>query len=50
MKLKIECRTGEYPGSGSIAGVTDMSFRQLCREQDCGLLVTEMVSAKGDSV
>ena len=29
-----------------MAGVTDMSFRQLCREQDCGLLVTEMVSAK----
>ena len=29
-----------------MAGVTDMSFRQLCREQGCGLLVTEMVSAK----
>ena len=29
-----------------MAGVTDMSFRQLCREQGCGLLVTEMVSAQ----
>ena len=29
-----------------MAGVTDMSFRQLCREPGCGLLVTEMVSAK----
>ncbi len=29
-----------------MAGVTDMTFRRLCREQGCGLLVTEMVSAK----
>ena len=29
-----------------MAGVTDLPFRILCREQGCGLLYTEMVSAK----
>lgn len=29
-----------------MAGVTDQPFRLLCREQGCGLLYTEMVSAK----
>ncbi len=29
-----------------MAGVTDMPFRLLCKEQGCGLLCTEMVSAK----
>ena len=29
-----------------MAGVTDLPFRFLCREQGCGLSVTEMVSAK----
>lgn len=29
-----------------MAGVTDLAFRQLCREMGCGLLYTEMVSAK----
>ena len=29
-----------------MAGVTDLAFRRLCREQGCGLVVTEMVSAK----
>jgi nifR3 family TIM-barrel protein len=29
-----------------MAGVTDLPFRILCREQGCGLAVTEMVSAK----
>ncbi len=29
-----------------MAGVTDQSFRSLCKEQGCGLLYTEMVSAK----
>ena len=29
-----------------MAGVTDQPFRKLCREQGCGLLYTEMVSAK----
>lgn len=31
---------------GPMAGVTDLPFRMLCREQGCGLLYTEMVSAK----
>lgn len=31
---------------GPMAGVTDQPFRILCREQGCGLLYTEMVSAK----
>ncbi len=30
-----------------MAGVTDMPFRVLCKEQECGLVYTEMVSAKG---
>lgn len=30
-----------------MAGVTDMSFRILCKRQGCGLTYTEMVSAKG---
>lgn len=30
-----------------MAGITDMPFRILCREQGCGLVYTEMVSAKG---
>ena len=29
-----------------MAGVTDMPFRLLCREQGCGAAYTEMVSAK----
>ena len=30
-----------------MAGVTDSAFRELVKEQGCGLLVSEMVSAKG---
>ena len=30
-----------------MAGVTDQSFREICRELCCGLTYTEMVSAKG---
>ena len=30
----------------SMAGVTDLPFRLLCKEMGCGLLYTEMVSAK----
>ncbi len=30
-----------------MAGITDLPFRMLCREQGCGLTYTEMVSAKG---
>ena len=29
-----------------MAGVTDLPFRSLCKEQGCDLLYTEMVSAK----
>ena len=28
-----------------MAGVTDLSFRMLCKEQGCGYVVSEMVSA-----
>jgi tRNA-dihydrouridine synthase B len=30
-----------------MAGVTDLPFRILCKEQGCGMVYTEMVSAKG---
>lgn len=29
-----------------MAGVTDLAYRELCREQGCGVTCTEMVSAK----
>lgn len=29
-----------------MAGVTDLPYRMLCKEQGCGMVVTEMVSAK----
>jgi len=29
-----------------MAGITDIPFRLLCKEQGCGLTYTEMVSAK----
>ena len=29
-----------------MAGVTDISFRGLCKEMGCGLVYTEMVSSK----
>ena len=32
-----------------MAGVTDLPFRRLCKEQGAGLLCTEMVSAKAIS-
>lgn len=31
---------------GPMTGVTDLPFRMLCKEMGCGLLYTEMVSAK----
>ncbi len=31
---------------GPMAGVTDLPFRLLCKEQGCGIMYTEMVSAK----
>lgn len=30
-----------------IAGVTDLVFRVICKEMDCGMVYSEMVSAKG---
>lgn len=30
-----------------LAGITDSSFRRLCKEQGAGLVYTEMISAKG---
>ena len=29
-----------------MAGITDLSFRKLCKEQGAGLVETEMVSSK----
>lgn len=40
----------EIPGSlilGPMAGVTDLPFRLLCKEQGADLVYTEMISAKG---
>ena len=34
---------------GPMAGVTDLPFRLLCKEQGAGLLGMEMVSAKASS-
>lgn len=37
----------DYPVAlAPMAGVTDQAYRILCREQGCGLMYTEMVSAK----
>ena len=45
-------RIGEVqiPGKlvlGPMAGVTDLPFRLLCKEQGADLVYTEMISAKG---
>ena len=47
MKLKIGNVTLENNlVLAPMAGVTDLPFRLLCREQGAGLICTEMVSAK----
>ena len=47
MALKIGNVSIENPVVlAPMAGVTDLPFRLLCKEQGCGLLYTEMVSAK----
>lgn len=47
MKLTIGSVTLEKPVMlAPMAGVTELPFRLLCREQGCGLMCTEMVSAK----
>lgn len=33
-----------------MAGVSDLPFRLLCKEQGAGMVCTEMVSAKADRV
>ncbi len=32
---------------GPMAGFTDMTFRRLCKQNDCSIVFSEMVSAKG---
>ncbi|MCR5743835.1 MAG: tRNA dihydrouridine synthase DusB [Lachnospiraceae bacterium] len=47
MSVRIGNITIDNPVAlGPMAGVTDLPFRVLCKEQGCGLLYTEMVSAK----
>lgn len=47
MKLKIgNVELDSRVALAPMAGVTDLPFRILCREQGCGLMCTEMVSAK----
>ena len=47
-KVKIKDLTLDLPVAlGPMAGVTDLPFRLLCKEQGAGLLCMEMVSAKG---
>lgn len=51
MKHRPELRIGDVKLENNLllapmAGVTDLPFRMLCKEQGCGLLYTEMVSAK----
>ena len=47
MALRIGNITMENPlVLGPMAGVTDLPFRLLCKEKGCGLLYTEMISAK----
>ena len=47
MKLKIGNVELDSPVAlAPMAGGTDLPFRILCREQGCGLMCTEMVSAK----
>lgn len=42
---KIEIKNNIF--LAPMAGVTDLSFRKICREYGCGVTYTEMVSAKG---
>ena len=40
-------RLGAPVALAPMAGITDMPFRVICKELGCGLVVSEMVSAKG---
>ena len=47
MSVRIGDFTLEHPVAlAPMAGVTDQAYRLLCKEQGCGLMYTEMVSAK----
>lgn len=47
MAFRIGNTTMENPlVLGPMAGVTDLPFRLLCKEMGCGLMYTEMISAK----
>lgn len=49
MDLSFRIQDIEIKGGlclGPMAGVTDLPFRVLCKEMGCGLLTSEMVSAK----
>lgn len=46
--MKIDNLTLENPVFlAPMAGVTDLSFRLICKEMDCGMVYMEMVSSKG---
>ena len=48
--MALQIGNVKIPGAlalGPMAGVTDLPFRLLCKEQGAGLIYTEMVSAKG---
>ncbi len=47
MTVKIGNIETENLFLGPMAGVTDMPFRVICKEQGAGVVCTEMVSAKG---
>ena len=48
MKIKIgNIELGNNVLLAPMAGITDRAFRTLCIEQGCGLVYTEMASAKG---
>jgi len=47
----MKCKIGNVTLDNNVivapmAGVTDLPFRMLCKEQGCGMVCTEMVSAK----
>ncbi len=52
MELQNKMKIGNFKPENKVflapmAGVTDVVFRTLCKEQGCGLTYSEMVSAKG---
>ena len=51
MKMQWKIGNVEIPNPfvlAPMAGVTDLAFRRLCKEQGAGLICMEMVSAKAD--